>query len=82
MDLMLESKSEEARSKLRVLQVDIELHLLDHNHLMMIQKGFVFKYFFTAGHDLLLMHLNALVCRLGLYCSPLLSFRDLILFAW
>lgn len=62
--------------------MDIELDLLDHNHLLMIQKGFVFKYFFKTGHDLLLMHLNALACELGLYCSPLLPFRDLISFVW
>jgi len=65
-----------------VLQADIELVLLDHNHLQKIQKGFVFKYFFTAGRDLLLMHLNALACGLGLYRSPLLPFRGLISFVW
>lgn len=81
-DLLLESKSDEAQKQIETAPGDIELDLLDNNHLLMPQKGFVYKYLYVTGPNLLLIRLNALVCGLRLYCSPLLSFRDVIAFVW
>lgn len=52
-DLLLESKSEEAQKQIESAPGDIELNLLDNNHLLMPQKGFVLKYLYVAGPNLL-----------------------------
>lgn len=52
-DLLLESKSEEAQKQIGSAPGDIELDLSDNNHLLMPQKGFVFKYLYVTGPNLL-----------------------------